>query len=163
MMYQDYCIILFFPSLLCGQMLPWGSSLSQLVLVIRSGCFYVSAFFFLFALPSFLSHDSSLAAGSYVALTVLGRPPGLPQIPLGEEEQEVKEERAEVSPPSSVSAPHPPALPGGEQSSPQSSSTSCSLQENITSSLPDAVRKENKKIWGLKTILNNTYISWVED
>lgn len=119
--------------------------MSQLVLVIRSswwfGCFYVSAFLFLFTLPSFLSHDSSLAAGSYVALTVLGRPPGLPQIPLEEEEEGEKEQGAEVSPPSSLSAPLSPALPGGEQCSPVTSGTSCSPQEHVTSFLPDGVRK----------------------
>uniref|UniRef100_A0A4W6D5T5 Rho guanine nucleotide exchange factor (GEF) 12b n=1 Tax=Lates calcarifer TaxID=8187 RepID=A0A4W6D5T5_LATCA len=57
-----------------------------------------------------------IKSGSYVALTVLGRPPGLPQIPLEEEEEEKeKEEGAEVSPPSSVSVPHSPALSGVEQ------------------------------------------------
>uniref|UniRef100_A0A4W6D4Y4 Rho guanine nucleotide exchange factor (GEF) 12a n=1 Tax=Lates calcarifer TaxID=8187 RepID=A0A4W6D4Y4_LATCA len=61
-----------------------------------------------------------IKSGSYVALTVLGRPPGLPQIPLEEEEEEKeKEEGAEVSPPSSVSVPHSPALSGVEQRSPQ--------------------------------------------
>uniref|UniRef100_A0A4W6D510 Rho guanine nucleotide exchange factor (GEF) 12b n=1 Tax=Lates calcarifer TaxID=8187 RepID=A0A4W6D510_LATCA len=56
-----------------------------------------------------------IKSGSYVALTVLGRPPGLPQIPLEEEEEEKeKEEGAEVSPPSSVSVPHSPALSGDE-------------------------------------------------
>uniref|UniRef100_A0A3Q3GVR9 DH domain-containing protein n=1 Tax=Labrus bergylta TaxID=56723 RepID=A0A3Q3GVR9_9LABR len=59
-----------------------------------------------------------IKSGSYVALTVLGRPPGLPQIPLGEEEEEVKEDGAEVSTPSSLSAPHSPALPGGEKGNP---------------------------------------------
>uniref|UniRef100_A0A4W6D5U3 Rho guanine nucleotide exchange factor (GEF) 12b n=1 Tax=Lates calcarifer TaxID=8187 RepID=A0A4W6D5U3_LATCA len=70
-----------------------------------------------------------IKSGSYVALTVLGRPPGLPQIPLEEEEEEKeKEEGAEVSPPSSVSVPHSPALSGVEQRSPQ---------EHITSARPD--------------------------
>eukprot|EP00064_Thunnus_orientalis_P000331 superscaffoldBa00000017_g331 len=71
-------------------------------------------------------------AGSYVALTVLGRPPGLPHIPLEEEE---KEEGGEVS---SLSVPHSPALPGREQRS----STSCGPQEHIASPLPDG--DENK-------------------
>ncbi|XP_029282607.1 rho guanine nucleotide exchange factor 12-like isoform X2 [Cottoperca gobio] len=52
-----------------------------------------------------------IKSGSYVALTVLGRPPGLPNLSLGEDE---KEEGAEVSPPSAPSAPRSPALPGGE-------------------------------------------------
>ncbi|XP_042354719.1 rho guanine nucleotide exchange factor 12-like [Plectropomus leopardus] len=77
-----------------------------------------------------------IKSGSYVALTVLGRPPGLPHIPLEEDdEEENKEEGAEVSPPSSLSAPHSPALQSGEQ---------CSLQEHSTSSMPD--RDENKTI-----------------
>ncbi|XP_049447196.1 rho guanine nucleotide exchange factor 12-like isoform X1 [Epinephelus fuscoguttatus] len=76
-----------------------------------------------------------IKSGSYVALTVLGRPPGLPHISLEEddEEENSKGEGADLSPPSSVSAPHSPALPGGEQ---------CSLQEHSTSSLPDG--DENK-------------------
>ncbi|XP_070773277.1 rho guanine nucleotide exchange factor 12-like [Enoplosus armatus] len=84
-----------------------------------------------------------IKSGSYVALTVLGRPPGLPQIPLedGEEGGE-EEEGALVSTPFSLSGPHSPALPGGEQCSPVTSSTSCSPQEHITSSLPDG--DENK-------------------
>ncbi|KAA8586598.1 hypothetical protein FQN60_000434 [Etheostoma spectabile] len=63
-----------------------------------------------------------IKSGSYVALTVLGRPPGLPNIPLEEDEEEKKEEGAEVNPPSSLSAPHSPALQRGE---------------HVTSSLPD--------------------------
>ncbi|KAM9348328.1 rho guanine nucleotide exchange factor 12-like [Symphorus nematophorus] len=75
-----------------------------------------------------------IKSGSYVALTVLGRPPGLPQIPLEEGEEEAeKEEGAEVRPPSSLSAPHSPALTGGERCS----SVSSSPQEHITSSLHD--------------------------
>ncbi|XP_071362686.1 rho guanine nucleotide exchange factor 12 isoform X2 [Trachinotus anak] len=75
-----------------------------------------------------------IKSGSYVALTVLGRPPGLPQIPL-EEVEDVKDEGAEVSIPSSLSVQHSPALPGGEQ---------CSPQEHITSSPPDG--NENKSV-----------------
>ncbi|KAM6983451.1 rho guanine nucleotide exchange factor 12-like [Tautogolabrus adspersus] len=82
-----------------------------------------------------------IKSGSYVALTVLGRPPGLPQIPLGEEEEEVKEEGAEVSTPSSLSAPHSPALPGGEKCSPVTSNPACSLRELISPSLADGVSK----------------------
>ncbi|XP_044077360.1 rho guanine nucleotide exchange factor 12-like isoform X2 [Siniperca chuatsi] len=89
-----------------------------------------------------------IKSGSYVALTVLGRPPGLPQISLEEGEEEEKEERAEVSPPSSLSAPHSPALPGGEQCSPVTSSTSCRPQEHITSSPPDG--DENKTMHSQK-------------
>lgn len=109
----------------------------QIFTVARMLFINVAALFFLLTLPSFLSHDSSLAAGSYVALTVLGRPPGLPHISLEEddEEENSKGEGADLSPPSSVSAPHSPALPGGEQ---------CSLQEHSTSSLPDGVRKKNE-------------------
>ncbi|XP_069002013.1 rho guanine nucleotide exchange factor 12 isoform X3 [Embiotoca jacksoni] len=73
-----------------------------------------------------------IKSGSYVALTVLGRPPGLPQIPL-EEEKERKEEGAEVGAPSSLSAPHSPALSGGEQCG----SSPCSPPDHNTSSLSD--------------------------
>ncbi|XP_023129398.2 rho guanine nucleotide exchange factor 12 isoform X2 [Amphiprion ocellaris] len=55
-----------------------------------------------------------IKSGSYVALTVLGRPPGLPHIPL-EEEKDGNEGNGEVS--TSLSAPNSPALSGGEQSS----------------------------------------------
>lgn len=50
-----------------------------------------------------------IKSGSYVALTVLGRPPGLPQIPLDEEQL------SSVLP---VSTLHSPILPGGGRSSP---------------------------------------------
>ncbi|XP_026227137.1 rho guanine nucleotide exchange factor 12 isoform X2 [Anabas testudineus] len=76
-----------------------------------------------------------IKSGSYVALTVLGRPPGLPQIPLEEDE----EERGKVKLPSSLSVPHSPALPRGEQ---------CRLQENIASPQPDG--GENKTIHSQK-------------
>uniref|UniRef100_A0A7N6AQY8 Rho guanine nucleotide exchange factor (GEF) 12a n=1 Tax=Anabas testudineus TaxID=64144 RepID=A0A7N6AQY8_ANATE len=72
-----------------------------------------------------------IKSGSYVALTVLGRPPGLPQIPLEEDE----EERGKVKLPSSLSVPHSPALPRGEQ---------CRLQENIASPQPDGVRSRKQ-------------------
>ncbi|KAM7373986.1 hypothetical protein PAMP_006666 [Pampus punctatissimus] len=88
-----------------------------------------------------LKHEFDPTAGSYVALTVLGRPPGLPQVPLEDEE---KEEGVEVSPASSLSVPHSPALPGGEQRS----SMSCSPQEHIASPLPD--RGENKIMYSQK-------------
>uniref|UniRef100_A0A665U9A7 Rho guanine nucleotide exchange factor (GEF) 12b n=1 Tax=Echeneis naucrates TaxID=173247 RepID=A0A665U9A7_ECHNA len=67
-----------------------------------------------------------IKSGSYVALTVLGRPPGLPQIPL-EEEEDAKEEGADFSTPSSLSVPTSPVLPGGER---------CS-QEQVTPPPPD--------------------------
>uniref|UniRef100_A0A669DRA1 Rho guanine nucleotide exchange factor 12 n=1 Tax=Oreochromis niloticus TaxID=8128 RepID=A0A669DRA1_ORENI len=77
-----------------------------------------------------------IRSGSYVALTVLGRPPGLPQIPL-EEEKEGNEEGGDT-----LSAPHSPALSGGEQGSFLTSSTPCSPQDNTTSSsLSDGVRR----------------------
>uniref|UniRef100_A0AAX7VQJ1 Rho guanine nucleotide exchange factor (GEF) 12b n=1 Tax=Astatotilapia calliptera TaxID=8154 RepID=A0AAX7VQJ1_ASTCA len=77
-----------------------------------------------------------IRSGSYVALTVLGRPPGLPQIPL-EEEKEGNKEGGDT-----LSAPHSPALSGGEQGSFLTSSTPCSPQDNTTSSsLSDGVRK----------------------
>uniref|UniRef100_A0A672ZFG3 Rho guanine nucleotide exchange factor (GEF) 12b n=1 Tax=Sphaeramia orbicularis TaxID=375764 RepID=A0A672ZFG3_9TELE len=63
----------------------------------------------------------SLVSGSYVALTVLGRPPGLPQIPLEEDdddkEEEHEEEGGDVGQLCSPSAPHSPAQTGVEQSS----------------------------------------------
>ncbi|CAK6964561.1 LOW QUALITY PROTEIN: rho guanine nucleotide exchange factor 12 [Scomber scombrus] len=73
-----------------------------------------------------------IKSGSYVALTVLGRPPGLPHLPLGEEE---KEAGREVSTLCSLSVPHSPALPGGEQ-------RSITSLEHIASFLPDG--DENK-------------------
>ena len=79
------------------------------------------------------------AAGSYVALTVLGRPPGLSHVRLEEEEEEEeeKEKGAEVS---SLSAPNSPVLSGVEQSGHMTCSSSCSHQEATGSSLPDGVR-----------------------
>ncbi|KAM6907913.1 rho guanine nucleotide exchange factor 12-like [Xenentodon cancila] len=68
-----------------------------------------------------------IKSGSYVALTVLGRPPGLTQIPL-EEDKGGQEDGGEASTPSSLSAPHSPELSGG---------TSCSPQDHITPSVPD--------------------------
>ncbi|XP_008331233.1 rho guanine nucleotide exchange factor 12 isoform X2 [Cynoglossus semilaevis] len=101
-----------------------------------------------------------IKSGSYVALTVLGRPPGLPQIPLGEEEEDEEEDQkkaeeeekekeeedegSEVSPPLCLS----PALPGvcGEQ---RSSWSSSSPQENSTSSLTDG--SENRSTHNQRT------------
>ncbi|KAM8742308.1 rho guanine nucleotide exchange factor 12 isoform 2-T2 [Acanthopagrus schlegelii] len=73
-----------------------------------------------------------IKSGSYVALTVLGRPPGLSHVRLEEEEE--KEERAEVS---TLSAPNSPVLSGVEQSGHMTCSSSCSHQEATSSSLPD--------------------------
>ncbi|XP_029924955.1 rho guanine nucleotide exchange factor 12 isoform X2 [Myripristis murdjan] len=92
-----------------------------------------------------------IKSGSYVALTVLGRPPGLPQIPLGvEEEQEEEEEEGggEVSLSSPLSAPHSPALSGGEQGCPFTSSTSCSPQDHSTPPLSHG--DENSTVYSQK-------------
>uniref|UniRef100_A0A096MFE0 Rho guanine nucleotide exchange factor (GEF) 12b n=1 Tax=Poecilia formosa TaxID=48698 RepID=A0A096MFE0_POEFO len=56
-----------------------------------------------------------IKSGSYVALTVLGRPPGLSQMPL--EETQEQEEHEEVSMPLPLSTPNSPALSGAERSS----------------------------------------------
>ncbi|KAM9332805.1 rho guanine nucleotide exchange factor 12 [Pholidichthys leucotaenia] len=77
-----------------------------------------------------------IKSGSYVALTVLGRPPGLPQIPL-EEVTEQKEEESEVSTPSTLSAPGSPVLSGVEQCSSVANSTPGHPQEHTSSSLSD--------------------------
>lgn len=78
--------------------------------------------------------DSVLAAGSYVALTVLGRPPGVPQISLVEDEEdsdvekreeEEMEEGAEVSSSSFLIA-----LPASER---------CPMETSVAL-LPDGVK-----------------------
>ncbi|KAM8897291.1 rho guanine nucleotide exchange factor 12 isoform 2-T2 [Spinachia spinachia] len=51
-----------------------------------------------------------IKSGSYVALTVLGRPPGLPHLPLEDDDEEKETGRPPSSPPSAL----PPAPPGGE-------------------------------------------------
>lgn len=138
--YQYYRIILPFYVVRCFS--DGALSLSRFgdqIFTVASMLLCISILLLL-TLPSFLSHDCSLAAGSYVALTVLGRPPGLPQIPLEEAEGEEKEEGAEVSSSTSLSAPHSPALPGGEKCSHVTSGTSCGPQEHITSALLDGVR-----------------------
>uniref|UniRef100_A0A8B9HC95 Rho guanine nucleotide exchange factor (GEF) 12b n=1 Tax=Astyanax mexicanus TaxID=7994 RepID=A0A8B9HC95_ASTMX len=66
-------------------------------------------------------------SGSYVALTVLGRPPGMPQIPLSEGD-------GEGDPTSTLSSPHSPGLPTTTERSSSSSNTSPS--DRITSPLP---------------------------
>ncbi|KAM4620708.1 rho guanine nucleotide exchange factor 12 isoform 2-T2 [Polymixia lowei] len=71
-----------------------------------------------------------IKSGSYVALTVLGRPPGLTHIPLEEGAKE-EGEGGEVGLSLALSAPHSPALPGGEHSNPFTTGT-CSPQEDIT-------------------------------
>ncbi|XP_072230738.1 rho guanine nucleotide exchange factor 12-like isoform X2 [Leuresthes tenuis] len=85
-----------------------------------------------------------IKSGSYVALTVLGRPPGLVQIPL-EEEKEGQEDREDASTPPSLSAPQSPTLSGGEQCSSLSSGAPCSPQSNISSSLPDGDRASGSR------------------
>uniref|UniRef100_A0A3B3U9Q7 Rho guanine nucleotide exchange factor 12-like n=1 Tax=Poecilia latipinna TaxID=48699 RepID=A0A3B3U9Q7_9TELE len=74
-----------------------------------------------------------LSAGSYVALTVLGRPPGLSQMPL--EETQEQEEHEEVSMPLPLSTPNSPALSGAERSSFLSGSpqnhNNCTLSDGV--------------------------------
>uniref|UniRef100_A0AAR2J0L0 DH domain-containing protein n=1 Tax=Pygocentrus nattereri TaxID=42514 RepID=A0AAR2J0L0_PYGNA len=68
-----------------------------------------------------------IKSGSYVALTVLGRPPGMPQIPLSEGE-------GEGGLLSALSSPHSPGPIAAERSS---SSSTTSPSDRITSPLPD--------------------------
>ncbi|XP_038164664.1 rho guanine nucleotide exchange factor 12-like [Cyprinodon tularosa] len=75
-----------------------------------------------------------IKSGSYVALTVLGRPPGLPQMPL-EETKEEQEELGEAGTPLSLPASISPAL--GEQSSFLRGNQSCSPNNHITCTLSD--------------------------
>lgn len=63
-----------------------------------------------------------IKSGSYVALTVLGRPPGLPQIPLDEEQ---------LSPVLPVSSLHSPVLPGGDRVSLSPVSLGSGLQSPV--------------------------------
>ncbi|KAM6970058.1 rho guanine nucleotide exchange factor 12 [Aplochiton taeniatus] len=85
-----------------------------------------------------------IKSGSYVALTVLGRPPGLAQIPLGESEVEGEPSLSS----SSLSSPlHSPGPTGGERSSSITSSVS-SPQDHITSPLP--VWEENNAVHSQK-------------
>ncbi|KAJ8347569.1 hypothetical protein SKAU_G00261580 [Synaphobranchus kaupii] len=67
-----------------------------------------------------------IKSGSYVALTVLGRPPGLPQIPLSEGE-------GDAGLPS-VTSPHSPGPTSGERTS--STSSISSPSDRITAPLP---------------------------
>ncbi|XP_062845253.1 rho guanine nucleotide exchange factor 12 isoform X2 [Trichomycterus rosablanca] len=73
-----------------------------------------------------------IKSGSYVALTVLGRPPGLPQIPLSEED-------GDRGPFSSLSSPHSPCPTATERSS---SSSTTSPSDRITSPSPGCAMKE---------------------
>lgn len=91
--------------------------------------------------------DSVLAAGSYVALTVLGRPPGVLQIPLVDDEEdsdvekreeEEMEEGAEVS-----SSPSPIAPPASE----------CCPVETSVALLPDAVKDKNRSLIHSRLVL----------
>uniref|UniRef100_M4AAC5 Rho guanine nucleotide exchange factor 12-like n=1 Tax=Xiphophorus maculatus TaxID=8083 RepID=M4AAC5_XIPMA len=77
-----------------------------------------------------------IKSGSYVALTVLGRPPGLSQMPL--EEAQEQEEHEEVSMPLPLSAPNSPALFGAERSS----FLSGSPQNHNNCTLSDGVRPQ---------------------
>uniref|UniRef100_A0A3B5MML9 Rho guanine nucleotide exchange factor (GEF) 12b n=1 Tax=Xiphophorus couchianus TaxID=32473 RepID=A0A3B5MML9_9TELE len=77
-----------------------------------------------------------IKSGSYVALTVLGRPPGLSQMPL--EEAQEQEEHEEVSMPLPLSAPNSPALSGVERSS----FLSGSPQNHNKCTLSDGVRPQ---------------------
>uniref|UniRef100_A0A3B3YDJ3 Rho guanine nucleotide exchange factor (GEF) 12b n=1 Tax=Poecilia mexicana TaxID=48701 RepID=A0A3B3YDJ3_9TELE len=74
-----------------------------------------------------------IKSGSYVALTVLGRPPGLSQMPL--EETQEQEEHEEVSMPLPLSTPNSPALSGAERSSFLSGSpqnhNNCTLSDGV--------------------------------
>lgn len=93
-------------------------------------------------IPSFFLLFNVLVAGSYVALTVLGRPPGLPQISLDEEkeqQQPEEEEEEESDTPPFFSAPNSPVLSGEERSSFLSSS---SPQNHLTCSPTDGVRQK---------------------
>ncbi|XP_036379316.1 rho guanine nucleotide exchange factor 12 [Megalops cyprinoides] len=76
-----------------------------------------------------------IKSGSYVALTVLGRPPGLPQIPLSENE-------GDTGVPS-VTSPHSPGPTTGERTS-----SSSSPSERITAPLP--VWEENNIVHSQK-------------
>lgn len=80
-----------------------------------------------------------IKSGSYVALTVLGRPPGMPQIPLSEGD-------GEGDPTSALSSPHSPGLPTTTERSSSSSNTSPS--DRITSPLP--VWEENSAVHNQK-------------
>ncbi|KAM9846903.1 rho guanine nucleotide exchange factor 12 [Aulostomus maculatus] len=97
-----------------------------------------------------------IRSGSYVALTVLGRPPGLPQIPLEEEEEEEEEEEKEedgkeeggdVSQPE-LSSPGPSC---GEQSS----ISSCSAQEQVPppQTDPESKSPRNRRVSTLERTL----------
>uniref|UniRef100_A0A1A7WW15 Rho guanine nucleotide exchange factor (GEF) 12b n=2 Tax=Iconisemion striatum TaxID=60296 RepID=A0A1A7WW15_9TELE len=71
-----------------------------------------------------------IKSGSYVALTVLGRPPGLSQILLEEEKEKQNDEKQPHSP----SAPNSPGLPGENQISSLSNSTLPNPQNLLTCS-----------------------------
>uniref|UniRef100_A0AAR2JP68 Rho guanine nucleotide exchange factor 12 n=1 Tax=Pygocentrus nattereri TaxID=42514 RepID=A0AAR2JP68_PYGNA len=77
-----------------------------------------------------------IKSGSYVALTVLGRPPGMPQIPLSEGE-------GEGGLLSALSSPHSPGPIAAERSS---SSSTTSPSDRITSPLPEYSRNPTPKL-----------------
>ncbi|XP_035998655.1 rho guanine nucleotide exchange factor 12 isoform X1 [Fundulus heteroclitus] len=86
-----------------------------------------------------------IKSGSYVALTVLGRPPEFPQMPL-EEAKEEQEKHGEADTPPCLSAPNSPTPSGGEQSSFFSGSQSCSPQNHITCTLSDGEEVSGSRI-----------------
>uniref|UniRef100_A0A8C8GQ90 Rho guanine nucleotide exchange factor (GEF) 12a n=1 Tax=Oncorhynchus tshawytscha TaxID=74940 RepID=A0A8C8GQ90_ONCTS len=83
------------------------------VMIVRIRPIITHTFSFSFFLPYLRIHLIS-SAGSYVALTVLGRPPGLPQIPLLEGEAKVVFLGAHTGS-SSVTSPNSPGQPMGER------------------------------------------------
>uniref|UniRef100_A0A673IR02 Rho guanine nucleotide exchange factor 12-like n=1 Tax=Sinocyclocheilus rhinocerous TaxID=307959 RepID=A0A673IR02_9TELE len=85
-----------------------------------------------------------IKSGSYVALTVLGRPPGLPQIPLSDGE-------GEEGPLFSLTSPHSPGPIGPDRSSSSPSPseqvlTKCSLLQNPTTKLLKEIQDAKKHI-----------------
>uniref|UniRef100_A0A8C8GLP9 Rho guanine nucleotide exchange factor 12 n=1 Tax=Oncorhynchus tshawytscha TaxID=74940 RepID=A0A8C8GLP9_ONCTS len=102
------------------------------VMIVRIRPIITHTFSFSFFLPYLRIHLIS-SAGSYVALTVLGRPPGLPQIPLLEGEAKVVFLGAHTGS-SSVTSPNSPGQPMGERP--------YSPHDRITSPLPIWAMKE---------------------
>lgn len=93
--------------------------------------FNVRARFSFFALRKYLFLViSPPAAGSYVALTVLGRPPGVPQISLEEEEDSDVEKREEEEQEEGPEVSSPVARPASER---------CPSESSAAASLPDGV------------------------
>ncbi|XP_058239842.1 rho guanine nucleotide exchange factor 12 isoform X1 [Hemibagrus wyckioides] len=91
-----------------------------------------------------------IKSGSYVALTVLGRPPGLPQIPLSEGE-------GDGEPLSSLSSPHSP-IPSIPE---RSSSSSTSPSDRVIS--PLTVWEENSPVFHQKVNLQKMLMKEQQD